>query len=608
MMPGFHLDLSPMLRLTLAAALGGFLFGYDSGVVSGAMLKIRDDLNLSNVEQETVVTATIVAAMLSSGIGGYASEFFGRKPVILFAAMTFSVGALVLGFATSFFVLVIGRLIVGVGIGLASLTAPVYIAECALPEVRGRLVTVNILLITLGQFIAGMIDGLLDETEGGWRWMLGLSGIPALAMGCAFISLPESPRWLLSKGERSRATEVLKVLRCTDNVEHEVNEVLLATEEDTRGSDTYTIAHLIHDKPVYHALAVGCGLQALQQFVGINTVMYYSATIYSMAGFSENVSIWLAGYTALAQSIGVSLGILLIEKKGRRSLLLTSLQLVFCSLMMLGLSFYIQLEYTSAAVPGTDTLDAACAGIQNYFVGYMPVSTCYSCLQIEGCGYCLSTSGCYAGDSTSTTDVLSRCPGEDWQTGTCSGAVATGMGWLATFAMVLYLLTFGIGLSSIPWTVNSEIYPQRARSLATSISTSVNWLGNIIISATFLSISEPTFLSQQGAFWLYGIIAFFGTIWVYFALPETAGLSLEDVGKLFEKRRGWCEKRTSGSTVCEGDSALSWLSLPLRRRQSYAGLQDEHDHELVNNRHPGGGGYGGPQETRDTRLKSDVLL
>ena len=184
-----------------------------------------------------------------------------------------------LGVAQSFAVLVFGRLIVGIGIGLASLTAPIYISEAAPAHLRGKLLTLNTLLITAGQFAAGMVDGALSGTAGGWRWMLGLSAVPAVAMGIAFLLLPESPRWLAQHGHAHKAQIVLQRIRGIEDVSAEMAEMQQSLQEHSSdqsepGAKTsYGWREMWRDPPVRRALTLGCGLQALQQLVGINTVM-----------------------------------------------------------------------------------------------------------------------------------------------------------------------------------------------------------------------------------------------------------------------------------------------------------------------------------------------
>ena len=292
---------SRVRQLTFISALGGFLFGYDTGVISGALLPLRRSFNLKPSEEEVVVTAAILAAFVSSLVGGSLNQAFGRRSSAIFAALLFTAGSIILAFSWSYSVLVIGRAVVGVGIGVASLTTPVYIAEMAPPSERGRLVTINALLVCIGQFGAGMIDGIFGQLlpEGGsWRYMLGLAALPSLTMGLGFLSLPESPRWLVMKGRIREALKVLKEVRDTDQAANdELFEIIDASnlfDENRRmeGEETVLqvwgsgsgsrvksrnagtspaglfrrITAMFKHAPSRRALGLGCGLMALQQF------------------------------------------------------------------------------------------------------------------------------------------------------------------------------------------------------------------------------------------------------------------------------------------------------------------------------------------------------
>lgn len=273
-----------LILLTISASLGGFIFGYDTGVVSGAVLLIVDEFNLTDTQEEVIVSVTIATAAASSLAGGPAMQRWGRKPVIIFAGSIFTIGAVLLAAAQTYSALVVGRFVVGIGIGLASLATPVYIAEAAPSHLRGKFVTLNTLFITGGQVIAGIVDGLFCTTNGGWRYMLGISGVPAVLMTIGFFFLPESPRWLVAKGHRRMALLTLQKIRGVPNVHDELEEILESvTEYSTVGNDhlkvDVTVAGLIEDPRTRRALVLGCGLQLLQQLCGINTLMYYSATI-----------------------------------------------------------------------------------------------------------------------------------------------------------------------------------------------------------------------------------------------------------------------------------------------------------------------------------------
>jgi len=529
-----------MRTLTTLSAIGGFLFGYDTGVVSGAMLPLSRTMSLSKEQEEVIVSCTILSAAISSSIciGNVCNQTIGRRGSIIFASVVFTLGSFLLGIAWDYNVLVLGRVVVGVGIGITSLTTPIYLAEVAMSEQRGQLVTINALFVCIGQFIAGMVDGICSviSPDNGWRIMLGLAAVPSIIMFFGFVCLlPESPRWLLSKGRHEEGKQVMYTLRYSDKeADDEVNQIIAALEEDKDENQSQTCVgnflQMIKHSPTRRALYCGCGLMILQQFSGINTIMYYAATIYEMSGeYSETTSIWLSGFTALAQVITVLLSIYFIERVGRRVLILTSLGLVSISLLGLGMTFYAHRIYSDEISSSHEDCSYQEAKVWDGVTKY-----CYDCIQIPNCGYLLDTQECIPGNATSpfgSSEVNSL----DWYYDSCpihdeKQAIS---GYLSVFFMICYLLAFGIGMGGLPWTINSEIYSLQYRSIATSISTSVNWIGNLIISATFLTLSDVQNLTPAGAFWFYGAISIFGFIWIFFVLPETKGKSLEDIEYLF---------------------------------------------------------------------------
>ncbi|GAB1603581.1 proton myo-inositol cotransporter-like [Argonauta hians] len=529
-----------VLLLTFFSAIGGFLFGYDTGVVSGALLLLKTEFNLSVLQQEIFVSATIACACIFSLFGGYLNDKVGRRYTTIIASITFAVGALVLGAANGITMLVIGRCLLGFGIGLASTTVPIYIAECAPMSIRGQLVTLNNFFITGGQFVASVVDGLFSCVPAGWRYMLGLAGIPAVIQLIGFIFLPESPRWLVSKGRIDEASTVLKDIRATENIDEEISVIKENIKNNPIEESLHSnLKRIFASKPVRRALVVGCGLQFFQQLCGINTVMYYSASIIKMAGVQqESKAIWYAALTAAVNFVAGFCGLWMIERFGRRKLTLGSLTGIMLSLIVLAVSFQLTANYSPKNANQTNT------DICDY-------SNCDKCIEDDDCGFKYMDNGQtvkfgYCLPKGNTSDDSKIClPGNESNKNHEVFALdfcPSDYSWMAILGLVLYLIFFSPGMGPVPWTVNSEIYPQWARGTCNSLATSVNWISNLVVSMTFLTLTET--ITKQGTYWLFTGITALGLVFIYNVLPETKGMPLEEVESLFNSSLCVCGKRS----------------------------------------------------------------
>jgi len=536
--------------LAFSAAVGGFLFGYDTGVVSGAMIPLKKEFQLDDVWIQAIVSATIASAALSALVSGVLNDVLGRRPVILIASAVFTIGAIVLGAAIDKPWLLIGRIILGIGIGLTCMTSTMYISEIAPAEVRGRLVTVNNAFLTGGQFIAAVVDGAFIEIEDGWRYMLGVAAIPSILQFVAFLFLPESPRWLVSKGQPDKAREVLLRIRSEVDAEKEFEAILENHENSKTEAKTnafQTLRKMLGNPSVRRALVVGCGLQMYQQIAGINTIMYYSATIIKMSGVSsDSHAVWLAALTAFINFSFTFVGLVLVERVGRRKLVLGSIGGVTISLALLAVGFqlsaFISPPTTDQSVVFPNVTDAAACA---------PNPSCSACVVNENCGFCMKLWDNQTMESSSCIPLEKNMPAlpysckrtnetnEQFFAELCPSPYA----WMSTAGMVIYLMFFASGMGPMPWTINAEIYPTWARSTGNGLASSVNWTFNMIVSMTFLSLLRA--LTPSGAFWLYSALAATGFLFLFLLLPETKEKSLEEMEELFSRSFFWSKIKKS---------------------------------------------------------------
>jgi SP family galactose:H+ symporter-like MFS transporter len=440
---------SLVIVIAAIASTGGLLFGFATGAISGAKPFFSDFWQLSPTWIGWITTASLIGAILGAAFSGRITDVLGRRVVILAAAAIFIVGSYWTGKAGSPSSLFWGRLFIGLAIGITSYAIPMYIAEISPTKQRGALVSAFQLLITLGILLSYLSDlYFADESNmESWRPMFMVGVYPALILLIGMFFLPETPRFLIGKGKEDKGRKILSRLEEPELVEPAIakmkEEISIAKEGGKPWKDIFA-------PWLRTALLIGIGIMFVQQFVGINTVIYYSPEIFKNAGFESKVA-----QIAASVSVGVVnvlftiVSMAVIDKLGRRKLYLIGTSGIVASLILLSISFALQ-----------NTL----------------------------------------GDS---------------------------MKWVTVGLLLLYIIFFAISLGPLGWLIISEVYPLKVRGVAMSIGALSNWGFNAIVTFTFLPMISV--LSASGAFLGYAVIGVIGIIWGYYNIPETKGISLEEI-------------------------------------------------------------------------------
>ncbi|XP_075667118.1 putative inositol transporter 2 [Castanea sativa] len=532
-----------VLRLAFSAGIGGLLFGYDTGVISGALLYIRDDfdeVDRKTYLQETIVSTAVAGAIIGAAVGGWLNDRYGRKPALLLGDILFFIGAVIMAAANGPPLLIVGRIFVGFGVGIASMTAPLYISEASPAKIRGALVSTNAFLITGGQFLSYLINLAFTQAPGTWRWMLGVAALPALVQFALMMFLPESPRWLYRKGRKEEAKAILEKIYSADQLETEtqaLHESVEAEIKETGTAGKVTYKELWRTKTVRRGLIAGIGLMIFQQCVGINTVMYYSPTIIQLAGIAGNqTALLLSLVTSGLNALGSIVSIFLIDRTGRRKLAAASLSGVVIALAILSGIFYHTTTHSPEITPTvtSNLIDYTCPDYSS--AANANSWDCMKCLKASSpaCGFCASaTNKLWPGECVISNDTVKDiCQGDHrlWYTRGCPSKT----GWLALAGLALYIIFFSPGMGTVPWIVNSEIYPLRYRGICGGIAATVNWSANLIVAQSFLSLTKA--IGTSFTFLMFGVIAVIGVCFVLICVPETKGLPIEEIESMLQDR------------------------------------------------------------------------
>ena len=457
--PATAATITPWLVVVLAVILlSGALFGYDQGVISGALAGIKTDFSLSALLVEVVTSWVTLGALFGALSGGELADRFGRKRALLIAGVVFTVGSLVEALTPGTLVLVGGRLIVGIGVGIAAVAAPLYAAELAPTALRGRFISAYQLAVAGGIFVAYLADGWLSN-GGGWRWMLGLSAVPGLMLIAVAVVTPQSPRWLMRMDRRADAAIQMRKLHPGTDPGPSLDAIAAALAQDSGPASWGEVFGKQWRRP----LLVGVGLAVFQQITGINAIIYYADQIFAAAGFvsrsSQTVATtWAVGGVNVAATF---IAIAFIARLGRRKLLLAGLLGMGLSLAVVGIAF----EFMT---PGLKSGSPVIAGI------------------------------------------------------------------VTLLALVVFIGCFAFSLGPVVWTVINEIFPGHIRGRAVAVATAVNWAAAFVVSQVFLSVINM--IGNSFTFWLLALFCALGWIWIFYAVPETKGRSLEQIQELWKAK------------------------------------------------------------------------
>lgn len=359
-----------VILISCAAALGGLLFGYDTAVISGAIGFLQIKFSLGSAAVGWVTSCILIGCAMGVSIAGVLSDKFGRKKILMLSAIIFACSSAGAAFAGSYLTLVIWRVLAGIGIGLTSLITPLYIAEMAPAEVRGRLVSVNQLAITIGIFVVYFINAAIASGSSqawnvsvGWRWMMGIGIIPSALFILALIPAGESPRWLHQQGKEKQALDVLKKVESSDeDAEKQLSGIELSEKniDDSKFRDLF-------NKTWFPVVVIGVLLALFQQFSGSNAIMYYAPEIFKEAGFGQSgafmatVSIGVINMVITVVSLG------LVDKIGRKKLLGWGSFAMSCCLLIVSICFFIK-------APSIIILSFILLAIASYAISLAPVT------------------------------------------------------------------------------------------------------------------------------------------------------------------------------------------------------------------------------------------
>jgi major inositol transporter-like SP family MFS transporter len=361
-----------MKFITLVSTIGGLCFGYDTGVISGALIFMKYDLGLTPVQEGFITSFLLFGAALGSLFGGYLSDKQGRRKNLLWVAAIFIFGALGTAFAWDVPSMIVARFVLGLAVGCASVTVPIYISELARPEQRERLVTVNELMIVTGQFLAYTVNAaivnLYPEMSHNWRIMLAIPALPGALLWVGMLMMPESPRFFMRRGETEKAVKVLETLRSPGEVQQEIKEIQKIIQID---SVKMSLFEELKKPWVIQLILIGLMIVLATRVTGVNTIMYYAPTVLKSTGLGDAAAVTGAVANGVVSILATLMGMLLIGKHSRRKMFFTGQIGVTLSLILIGVSFKV--FFHTETLNGIESVHANFAGASYIILGLMLV-------------------------------------------------------------------------------------------------------------------------------------------------------------------------------------------------------------------------------------------
>ena len=498
-----------VVRTALIVALGGFLMGFDASVISGVVGYIETEFALTKAQLGFSVASLTLTSTLAMMLSGPLADRFGRRVVLFGAAILYAISAVGSALAPSYELLVAARMIGGLGVGASLIIAPMYIAEIAPPEMRGQMVSFNQLNIVIGITVAFFTNYLILQAMGdspeAWRWMLGLETLPAVLYFGGLFFVPQSPRWLLMKGRRQEALPIIQMAVGNVAAVQELDEIQQSMAEDA-AADKGGLKDLF-SPALRLVLLVGIVIAVVQQATGINAVFFYAPTIFEQTGIGTDASFVQAIFVGVINLVFTLVAIALIDKLGRRPLLIGGLVGITVCMGLLAYGFG-QADYTLSPEASAVFAEEA----ETFAPRVTPlIGQTYE-------------------DDVAFKAAIAEALGTDAATRYEGALIADAVRLNPTLILIGilgFVASFAVSLGPVMWVLLSELFPNWIRGLAISAVGFVNSAVSFGVQQVF-----PIELAALGAattFAIFGVIAALGLVFVWFVVPETKGKSLEEL-------------------------------------------------------------------------------